>query len=102
MGTKNNPGKFDCYANAAPDEPMFILLGRDPAASLLVKLWVEMRRRTGESEEKLAEATALADEMLRFAMARGKRTNIIEATRALQVIAGITKPIEEIEEVTQT
>ena len=21
MGTKNNPGKFDCYANADSDEP---------------------------------------------------------------------------------
>lgn len=21
MGTKNNPGNFDCYANAEPDEP---------------------------------------------------------------------------------
>lgn len=30
MGTKNNPGKFDCYNNALPDEPMFILLARDP------------------------------------------------------------------------
>ena len=32
MATKNNPGKFDCYTNAEPDEPMFILLGRDPVA----------------------------------------------------------------------
>lgn len=29
MGTKNNPGAFDCYANAEPDEPMFVLLARD-------------------------------------------------------------------------
>ena len=29
MGTKNNPGKFDCYEHAKPDEPMFVLLGRD-------------------------------------------------------------------------
>lgn len=34
MGTKNNPGEFDCYANAAPDEPMFILLGRDQTRAL--------------------------------------------------------------------
>lgn len=32
MGTKNNPGAFDCYANAEPDEPMFVLLGRDKHA----------------------------------------------------------------------
>ena len=28
MGTKNNPGRFDCYGNAEPDEPIFVLLGR--------------------------------------------------------------------------
>lgn len=27
MGSKNNPGKYDCYEAADPDEPMFILLG---------------------------------------------------------------------------
>jgi hypothetical protein len=39
MGSKNNPGDFDCYANALPDEPMFILLARDPGAPLLVEAW---------------------------------------------------------------
>ena len=23
MSTKNNPGSYDCYANADPDEPMW-------------------------------------------------------------------------------
>ena len=32
MGTKNNPGQFDCYRNAEPDEPMFVLLARDERA----------------------------------------------------------------------
>lgn len=39
MATKENPGAFDCYANALPDEPMFILLARDPSAPLLVERW---------------------------------------------------------------
>ena len=43
MGTKNNPGQFDCYSNAAPDEPMFVLLGRDPHAPLAVERWAEDR-----------------------------------------------------------
>lgn len=43
MGTKNNPGKFDCYANAEPDEPMFILLARDPLAPFLVSIWSKIR-----------------------------------------------------------
>ena len=46
MGTKNNPGKFDCYENAEPDEPRFALLGRDPLAGLLVDLWVALRRHS--------------------------------------------------------
>lgn len=43
MGTKNNPGDYDCYANALPDEPMFIILGRDPDFSRLVNEWAQRR-----------------------------------------------------------
>jgi hypothetical protein len=61
MGTKNNPGKFDCYANAKPDEPMFILLGRDRHAAGLVRLWALIRYDAGEEPGKVAEALGLAD-----------------------------------------
>ena len=44
MGTKQNPGPFDCYAAAAPDEPMFVLLARDSKAAALVNLWAAMER----------------------------------------------------------
>lgn len=44
MGTKNNPAAFDCYANALPDEPMFVLLARDPHAPALVRLWASLRK----------------------------------------------------------
>ena len=43
MGTKNNPGKFDCYHAADPDEPMFIMLARDPLAAFLTSIWSSMR-----------------------------------------------------------
>lgn len=43
MGTKNNPGNFDCYGNADPDEPMFILLARDATAADLVDGWANAR-----------------------------------------------------------
>ena len=43
MGTKNNPGEFDCYENAEPDEPMFVLLARDPLAPYLTRQWASMR-----------------------------------------------------------
>lgn len=53
MGTKNNPGKFDCYENADPDEPMFVLLGRDRLAPSLVNIWA-MIRAGNRKEAKLA------------------------------------------------
>jgi len=52
MGTKNNPGSFDCYEAAEPDEPMFVLLARDPHAAQLVRMWIAMRRHAiGEGEK---------------------------------------------------
>lgn len=43
MATKNNPGDYDCYAHAEPDEPMFVLLARDPLAEYLTAVWVALR-----------------------------------------------------------
>lgn len=45
MGSKLKPGAFDCYRNAEPDEPMFILLARDLQAAGLVELWADQRQR---------------------------------------------------------
>jgi hypothetical protein len=50
MGTKNIPGKFDCYANALPDEPMFVLLARDKKAHNIVRSWAHEYRSTKETE----------------------------------------------------
>lgn len=78
MGTKNNPGDFDCYENAEPDEPMFVLLARDDDAPFLVEQWAERRRQTfirhhgpdpakAEREErKIEEAYACAEAMRRW------------------------------------
>ena len=44
MGTKRSPGAYDCYANAKPDEPMFVLLGRDERAPALVHAWAAVSR----------------------------------------------------------
>ena len=70
MGTKNNPGEFDCYENADPDEPMFVLLARDPLAPILVRKWVELRQQAssepvaqGRERDKLVEALNCATEM---------------------------------------
>jgi hypothetical protein len=65
MGSKNNPGRYDCYANAAPDEPMFVLLGRDRNAPQLVELWASERKEAGEESAMIEEARACAKNMRR-------------------------------------
>ena len=72
MATKNNPGQFDCYANAHPDEPMFVLLGRDKHAAALVRMWAIMRHADGEHIDKVQEAFACAELMRQYASNLGK------------------------------
>ena len=51
MAAKNAPSEFDCYDKALPDEPMFILLARDPEFCDLITKWARRRRnaiRCGE------------------------------------------------------
>lgn len=66
MATKLNPGKFDCYENAEPDEPMFVLLARDPLAPILVRLWADLRSHAAGNPSKVAEARSCAESMARW------------------------------------
>lgn len=66
MGTKSNPGKFDCYAAAGVDEPIFVLLARDPLAPELVAQWALLRARMTGASEKTAEAFKVAEAMQRW------------------------------------
>jgi hypothetical protein len=71
MGTKENPGRFDCYAAAAPDEPIFILRANDPLAPVIVRFWAELyqdaKRRAGAwsngSIARYCEAMDCSEEM---------------------------------------
>lgn len=71
MGTKNNPGEYDCYENAEPDEPMFVLLARDESAPERVREWAGRRLikelKTGifrvDVLRKVDEALKCADAM---------------------------------------
>jgi hypothetical protein len=65
MGTKANPGTFDCHLAAHDDEPLFTLLGRDPTAALLVNLWAAMRVQShGPSSARAIEASTCANDMV--------------------------------------
>lgn len=70
MSTKNNPGAYDCYANAEPDEPMFVLLACDQQAPALVELWAFVRELKGESSEKVQEARDCAQAMREWRRAK--------------------------------
>lgn len=79
MGTKRNPGRFDCYAKAEPDEPLFVLLARDPTAALTVTIWMklrDLRRRAGphrvEDAEQIEEAREIARAMETWASEHGR------------------------------
>lgn len=60
MGTKSNPGKHDCYEKAHPDEPMFVLLARDPLAPMLIELWAQLREHHAGNTSKVFEARECA------------------------------------------
>jgi len=74
MGTKNDPGKFDCYTNAEPDEPMFVLLARDKHAPTLVWLWAVLREIDGEDQAKLKEAQECVVSMIEWAHNHGRKS----------------------------
>lgn len=63
MGTKKRPGKYDCYEAADDDEPMFVLLARDPMAPDVVRYWAMWRELSGADAAKVDEARACARAM---------------------------------------
>jgi hypothetical protein len=74
MGTKQNPGRFDCYKAAAPDEPMFVLLARDRSAPTVVETWASLyESRPDHKPEKLREARECAKRMREWLKVRGGR-----------------------------
>jgi hypothetical protein len=87
VGTKNNPGNFDCYANAHPDEPMFVLLGRDKFGASLVQLWALARESDDEDPSKVAEALACADAMIDWCGVAGKKDARVLAWLPFDILA---------------
>lgn len=70
MGTKQKPGRYDCYAKALPDEPMFVLLARDRSAPDVVEQWaghriaaIDAGRRPEADRPMVVEAIQCATQM---------------------------------------
>ncbi len=96
MGTKNNPGAFDCFANAEPDEPMFILLGRDPVAGLVVELWAWLRVEMGKENDDdpmILEAKACAKALREWAVVNRSKGD--QERAAFEALLKRIKPLEE-------
>jgi hypothetical protein len=91
MATKNNPGRYDCYKNAHPDEPYFMLLGRDATAPLIVLAWIALRLRCGFNDpEQLQEAFACAVAMQAWAIERCDKRSLVSRAKA-KAIALVTE-----------
>ena len=80
MGTKNNPGVYDCYDKLEDDEPFFVLMARDPSAPYLVEIWANERSlaiQRGEKPQshmdKVHEAMECAASMRAYQAARAKK-----------------------------
>lgn len=68
MGTKQNPGNYDCYAKALPDEPLFILLARDEWAPVLVEDWAQKRYTDIMDNRRPKSDLAIVEEARQCAM----------------------------------
>jgi len=101
MGTKLKPARFDCYANALPDEPMFILLARDASASGVVKLWAMERlceisqgRRPESDRPMVEEARQCAKDMAEWRSTNyGKWRNVKPPPKPTAGLDAIANPI---------
>ena len=70
MGTKLSELRDGCFYNAMDDEPMFVLLARDPDAPRVVREWAEGRaaeieagRRPHSDRQKVVDARETAQRM---------------------------------------
>lgn len=91
MGTKTNPSEFNCYAKAREDEPVFVLLGRDPVAAEVVAFWAALRIRTflnSEQDIQIEEALRVAETMKNYAMSNLKGAQVQLAKKMARRLMG--------------
>lgn len=83
MSTLNNPGPRDCLAKAEPDEPYFVLLGRDRASPASIRIWshlwleaISLGIRPESDRPQVIEALGIARDMERWLENRNIRLNV--------------------------
>ncbi len=60
MGTKQEPGRYDCLEKLYEDEPFFVLRAQDVLADDLVIFWADMAEAQGCNPKKVQEARDIA------------------------------------------
>lgn len=100
MATKNNPGKWDCHAKAAPDEPTFTLIARDPTMGAMLVLWNVLRGRAcgqATSSEQAAEAHECSLAAIRYAggLGGGRGDKAMRATALAKLMVEALHNAEE-------
>jgi len=89
MGTKRNPGAYDCYAALDDDEPHFVLRAKDASSPWMVQKWAENRAREirlglrpKSDEAKVVEALQCADDMIKWRQAHALNAPVtVEVTK---------------------
>jgi len=95
MGTKTQPGQFDCYAALEPDEPFFVLKATDVSAPLAVFLWAELYRerkqRAGQwnakAVDRYCEAHLIGNQMYEW---RAKKARELDKPIPFSVASPLT------------
>jgi hypothetical protein len=88
--TKHAEANSGCWAKALDDEPMFIILGRDPDGGNIVRLWAERRSAAGDPEHG-EPVMAVADAMDAW-RAAGHRPTSAPPQEAYSALHSTTQP----------
>ena len=88
MSSKATDGPDSCYNRALNDEPMFVLLGRDPTAPFVVLFWCKLRTLLdpeGKDAAQIAEAHACTTALRDWAVKLGKTDQLGKAYEAFRM-----------------
>src|SRR5687768_14286082 len=86
MGTKANPGRYDCLAKLDKDEPYFVLVAHDAMAPALVRSWAQLR------EQQVEQGIKPPSDMAQVAEARQCAAQM-EIWRADQIAKELRQPV---------
>lgn len=77
---RRHKGIYDCLDKREPDEPVFVLLGRDRASSATIKIWatlwlqeISLGLRPESDRAQITEALKIATDMELFERDRRQR-----------------------------